>query len=72
MSQTPGLAESGQTRDEWRKQHAAEIDLADWAEQNGRRDDLVRQAIRLGVSKHRIHVITGIARTTIDRIAANG
>ena len=56
------------TRDEWREQQASEIALADWAEQNGRRDDLVRQAIRLGVSKHRVHVLTGIARTTIDRI----
>lgn len=60
------------TRAEWREQQAAEIALTDWAEQNGRRDDLVRQAIRLGVSKHRIHVITGIARTTIDRVMESG
>lgn len=59
------------TRDEWREQQAAQIALAELAEQNAPRDDLVRQAIRLGVSKHRIHVITGIARTTIDRIAAD-
>lgn len=58
------------TRAEWREQHAAEIALADWAEQNKRRDDLVRQAIQAGVSKHRVHVLTGIARTTIDRIVS--
>jgi len=56
------------TRAEWREQQAAEIALAEWAEQNVRRDDLVRQAVRLGVSKHRVHVLTRIARTTIDRI----
>lgn len=56
------------TRAEYREQQAAEIALADWAEQNARRDDLVRQAIQLGVSKRRVHVLTGIARTTIDRI----
>jgi len=34
------------------------------------RDGLVRQAHQAGVTKHRIHTITGIARTTIDRILA--
>src|SRR5690348_15761001 len=32
------------------------------------RDELVRAAHEAGVSKNRIHTITGIARTTIDRI----
>jgi murein tripeptide amidase MpaA len=32
------------------------------------RDDMVRRARAAGVSKHRIHILTGIARTTIDRI----
>jgi hypothetical protein len=34
------------------------------------RDDMVRVALWTGISKHRIYVLTGIARTTIDRIAA--
>jgi hypothetical protein len=29
---------------------------------------MVRGAIWAGISKHRIHLLTGIARTTIDRI----
>lgn len=45
-------------------------ELADWADSNAKRDDLVRRAITAGISKHRIHAITGIARTTIDRIDA--
>ena len=32
------------------------------------RDALVTHALELGISKHRIYVLTGIARTTIDRI----
>lgn len=34
------------------------------------RDVLVREAQALGVSKNRIHALTGISRTTIDRILA--
>ena len=45
-----------------------EAELAEWAANNARRDELVRAAYRAGVSKHRIHIITGLARTTIDRI----
>lgn len=43
-------------------------ELADWADGNAKRDGLVRRAIAAGISKRRVHVITGIARTTIDRI----
>ena len=43
-----------------------------WAQRqrelNETRNGLVRQALGWGLSKHRIHVLTGIARTTIDRI----
>ncbi|MGI5423044.1 hypothetical protein [Actinomadura luteofluorescens] len=46
----------------------AEQDLRDWATNNARRDDLVRAARLAGLSKLRIHELTGIARTTIDRI----
>jgi hypothetical protein len=46
----------------------AENALTVWAAQNARRDDLVRRARAVGVPKNRIHALTGIARTTIDRI----
>ena len=46
----------------------AERDLRDWALNNARRDTLVRNALRAGLTKTEIHTITGIARTTIDRI----
>lgn len=32
------------------------------------RDPLVRKAHEAGISKHRIHVLSGIARSTIDEI----
>lgn len=46
----------------------AELRLLDWATNHARRDELVRAARDAGVSKHRIYILTGIARTTIDRI----
>ena len=47
-------------------QQEAEQALKAWA--SIERDELVRAAHEAGVSKNRIHTITGIARTTIDRI----
>src|SRR5579863_2777602 len=44
----------------------AEAALQAWA--TVQRDELVHAAHQAGVSKNRIHVLTGIARTTIDRI----
>jgi hypothetical protein len=44
----------------------AEAALQAWA--TVQRDELVQVAHQAGVSKNRIHAITGIARTTIDRI----
>jgi hypothetical protein len=44
----------------------AEAALQAWATVH--RDELVQAAYQAGVSKHKIHAITGIARTTIDRI----
>jgi alkylhydroperoxidase family enzyme len=48
--------------------------LAGWAKAGREhaqvRDDLVRAALAHGVSKTRIHELTGIARTTINRIEA--
>ncbi|MEU4967760.1 DUF6003 family protein [Streptomyces smyrnaeus] len=47
---------------------AAERELTEFRRWADGRDDMVRRARAAGVSKHRIHVLTGIARTTIDRI----
>lgn len=35
-----------------------------------RRDDLIKAAIAAGISKNRIHTLTGISRSTIDRLLA--
>ena len=54
----------------------AETALALWEierrAQLAARDKLVRDALAAGVSKQRVHVLTGIARTTIDRIIIKG
>lgn len=50
--------------------HLAEEALEAWAASDRQRDQLVRAANAAGVSKNRIHTITGIARTTVDRILA--
>lgn len=44
----------------------AEAALQAWA--TVQRDELVHAAHQAGVSKNRIHVLTGVARTTVDRI----
>jgi hypothetical protein len=53
--------------DQWTTSRA-ERELVAWATANACRDDIVIAAHQAGVSKARIHAITGIARTTIDRI----
>jgi hypothetical protein len=54
---------------------AVEAELLQWAQDRQRftegRDSLVRAARQAGISKHRIYVLTGIARTTIDSILEN-
>lgn len=60
------------TPDDDFSQQLAVVALAEWAQRQRGRDDLVRRALSLGVSKRRIHLVTGIARTTIDRIANAG
>jgi hypothetical protein len=50
----------------------AELDCVRWATNYARRDLVVMTAHRAGVSRHRIHELTGIARSTIDRILAGG
>ncbi|MFD5910189.1 DUF6003 family protein [Streptomyces massasporeus] len=47
---------------------AAERELNQYRRTVEGRDGMVRRARAAGVSKNRIHVLTGIARTTIDRI----
>ncbi len=46
--------------------------LTGWAAERravaGRRDDVVRVAVGAGLTKAEVHRLTGIARTTIDRI----
>jgi hypothetical protein len=54
------------------KQRAAEGMLRSWAKAHAARDDVIRAASEAGVSAHRIHRITGVARTTISRILAEG
>jgi len=46
----------------------AEQALAGYATTLDGRDDLVLAAISAGLSKHRIYILSGIARTTIDKI----
>ena len=36
----------------------------------GRRNEVVRAAVEAGLSKAEVHRLTGIARTTIDRIVS--
>lgn len=47
---------------------AAEVELAAWAGRQSRRDDLVRRALAAGVTKTRVQELTGISRSTINRI----
>jgi len=42
--------------------------LSEWLIVSRDRDARVRAAVAAGLSKHRVHQITGIGRTTIDRI----
>lgn len=46
----------------------AEQMALDWAANYARRDEMVRAVKAAGLTKLRIHKLTGIARTTIDRI----
>jgi hypothetical protein len=54
------------------KRDALEYALTNWARDRRQvdesRDPLVQAAVAAGISKHRVHVLTGIARTTINKI----
>ena len=52
---------------EWSREQA-EQELAAWAAANEYRDEVIKAAYRAGVTKARIHTVTGVARTTIDRV----
>jgi hypothetical protein len=48
----------------------AERMLSEWVTVTRDRDTRVRAAVGAGLSKHRVHLLTGIGRSTIDRILA--
>jgi hypothetical protein len=48
----------------------AEQMLSEWVTVTRDRDARVRAAVAAGLSKHRVHRLTGIGRSTIDRILA--
>lgn len=50
----------------------AEMILSEWAEMYNSRDGMIRWACSRGMTKQRIALITGISRTTIDRILRKG
>lgn len=48
------------------QRHADELALVSVS--RAQRDELIRRAHRNGMSKYRIHKLTAVSRTTIDRI----
>jgi hypothetical protein len=46
--------------------------LTEYAAVVASRDDRVREALRAGLTKNRIHVLSGLGRMTIDRILSSG
>jgi hypothetical protein len=50
----------------------AERLLTEWVTVTRDRDNRVRAAVAAGISKHRVHQLTGIGRSTIDRILTSG
>jgi hypothetical protein len=49
----------------------AEQMLSEWVVVTRDRDARVRAAVAAGITKHRVHQLTGIGRSTIDRILAS-
>ena len=45
--------------------------LSEWVIVTRDRDARVRAAVAAGITKHRVHQLTGIGRSTIDRILAS-
>lgn len=46
----------------------AEAMLLEWRTVTRSRDERVRAAVAAGLTKHRVSVISGVGRSTIDRI----
>ena len=51
-----------------REQEALEAELENYARVIAGRDSLIVRARRAGITKNRIHKVTGISRSTIDRV----
>jgi DNA-binding transcriptional regulator LsrR (DeoR family) len=49
----------------------AEVMLVEWRTMVSSRDERVRAALVAGLTKHRISVVSGISRATIDRLLAS-
>ena len=49
----------------------AELMLTEYAAVVRSRDERVRAAVAAGISKHRVHVLGGLGRMTIERILGN-
>jgi hypothetical protein len=52
------------------ERHAAYAALRKWAKVHAQRDEVIRAAVAAGIDQRSIQRITGVARTTIARIAA--
>jgi hypothetical protein len=49
-------------------QEEAKQMLAEWVTITRGRDNRVQIAVEAGVTKHRVHQLTGLSRSTIDRV----
>jgi hypothetical protein len=54
-----------------RSREEAELMLTEYAAVVRSRDERVRAAVAAGISKHRVHVLSGLGRMTIERILGN-
>lgn len=50
------------------EQECAEQALTEWAQIHRDRDNRIRAARAAGLSKNRIHLLTGVSRVTIDKL----
>jgi hypothetical protein len=54
--------------DHERAQWRAEAELVELGEHLASRNEVILHAYRAGVAKHRIHLLTGLSRGTVDTI----
>lgn len=68
-----GMTTNAEMLEQAQAQQVAREELAEWAELARRvtesRDPLIRRVLRAGLPKSEVRRFTGLARTTIDRIA---